>query len=53
MSKYDIALQNFERALKIRKKIGDKNLIESTQFAIDLTKEKVKIKKTVKYYSSF
>ena len=45
MSKYDIALQNFERALKIRKKISDKNLIESTQFAIDLTKEKVKIKK--------
>ncbi len=44
MSKYDIALQNFERALKIRKDIGDKDLIKSTQFAIDLTKEKIKIK---------
>ena len=43
MSKYDIALQNFEKALKIRKKIGDKDLIKSTQFAIKLTKEKIKI----------
>ena len=44
MSKYSIALQNFEKALRIRREIGDKNLIESAQFAIDLTKEKIKMK---------
>ena len=44
ISKYDIALQSFERALEIRKDVGDKDLIKSAQFAIDLTKEKIKIK---------
>lgn len=44
MRKYDLALQSFKGALKIRRKIGNKNLIESTQFAIHRTKEVMKIK---------
>ena len=39
---YDVALQCFNDSLEIRKKIGDAALIESTQFAIRITKERIK-----------
>ncbi len=38
---YDLALDYFEKALKLRKKKGDPALIESTELAISLTQKKL------------
>lgn len=40
--KYKSALEFFELANEIRKNLNDQGLIKSTQFAIDITKEKIK-----------
>lgn len=41
ISEYDKAMQYFEKALKIRLEKGDTKLIESTEFAIEITIERM------------
>lgn len=38
LKEYDIALEYFEDALEIRNRLGDKSLIESTKYAISITR---------------
>lgn len=42
LGEYEEALEYFEKAMELRKTIGDDSLIKSTQFAIDVTKKHIK-----------